>query len=139
LGIDEERIPHAPSWSYDRIIEGINRGEIRGLWVIATNTSHSWINQDEARSLLDELDFLVGQDMYATTETAQQADLVLPAAGWAEKEGTFVSSERRFGIVMRVARAPGQALADFFIFGAIADVWGCGEMFSRWTDPESVF
>src|SRR5690606_14741795 len=71
--------------------------------------------------------------------TAQQADLVLPAAGWAEKEGTFVSSERRFGIVKRVARAPGQALADFFIFRAIADAWGCGEMFSRWTDPESVF
>jgi len=139
LGIDESVIPTEPSWAYDRIIEGINRGEIRGLWVIATNTSHSWINQSDARELLDKLDFLVVQDMYSTTETAQQADLVLPAAGWAEKEGTFINSERRLGIVKRVARAPGQALSDFFIFRAIADAWGCGEVFRRWTDPESVF
>jgi len=139
LGIDESVIPTEPSWAYDRIIEGINRGEIRGLWVIATNTSHSWINQSDARELLDKLDFLVVQDMYSTTETAQQADLVLPAAGWAEKEGTFINSERRLGIVKRVARAPGQALSDFFIFRAIADAWGCSSMFDRWTDPESVF
>ncbi len=54
--------------------------------------------------------------MYPTTETAQRADLVLPAAGWGEKEGTFINSERRIGLVKRVARAPGQALSDFNIF-----------------------
>jgi len=139
LGISEEVIPDGPSWAYDRIIEGINRGEIRALWIVATNTAHSWINQDDVRDLLDKLDFLVVQDLYTTTETAERADLVLPAAGWAEKEGTFINSERRLGLVKRVARAPGQALADFWIFRAVADAWGCGSMFSRWTDPESVF
>ena len=139
LGIDEDVIPDGPSWAYDRIIEGINRGEIRGLWIIATNSAHSWINQDEVRRLLDKLDFLVVQDLYTTTETAERADLVLPAAGWAEKEGTFINSERRLGLVKRVARAPGQALADFWIFRAVADAWGCGGQFARWTDPEAVF
>ena len=94
-------------------------------------------------SILGRLDFLVVQDMYATTETAQRAHLVLPAAGWGEKEGTFINSERRIGLVKKVARAPGQALADFYIFKLVADAWGCGEMFARWTiarggvpDPE---
>ena len=67
------------------------------------------------------------------------ADLVLPAAGWGEKEGTFINSERRIGLVKKVARAPGQALADFHIFQLIAEAWGCGEMFARWTSPEAVF
>jgi assimilatory nitrate reductase catalytic subunit len=139
LGIDVERIPDRPSWAYDQIIEGIHRGTIRGLWVIATNTAHSWINQTDARELLDKLDFLVVQDLYGTTETAQQADLVLPAAGWGEKEGTFINSERRIGTIKRVKRAPGQALADFFIFKLIAEEWGCADLFEQWRTPEDVF
>jgi predicted molibdopterin-dependent oxidoreductase YjgC len=77
--------------------------------------------------------------MYHNTETAQLADLVLPAAGWGEKDGTFINSERRIGTVRKVARAPGQALADFHIFKLIAEYWGCGEMFREWESPESVF
>jgi assimilatory nitrate reductase catalytic subunit len=77
--------------------------------------------------------------MYHTTETAQLADLVLPAAAWGEKDGTFINSERRIGVVRKVARAPGAALADFHIFKLVADYWGCGEMFRQWNSPESVF
>ncbi|NND99231.1 MAG: molybdopterin-dependent oxidoreductase [Pirellulaceae bacterium] len=139
LRIDSHAIPTEGSWSYDRIIEGIRRGEIRGLWVVATNPAHSWIHQGDARELLDRLDFLVVQDMYHSTETARHADLVLPAAGWGEKEGTFINSERRYGCLKKVRKAPGSALADFQIFRAIANYWGVGEMFSEWTDPESVF
>ena len=139
LGIDEATIPHEASWPYHRILEGILRGEIRGLWVVATNPAHSWINQGMARDVLERLDFLVVQDMYHTTETAQLADLVLPAAGWGEKEGTFINSERRIGVVAKGGRAPGEALADFHIFKLIADYWGCGEMFREWESPEAVF
>ena len=124
LGIDEAHIPDAGGWAYDQIVEGIATGAIRGLWVIATNTAHSWINSSEARELLDRLDFLVVQDLYADTETAAHADLVLPAAGWGEKEGTFINSERRLGVVKQVRRAPGQALADFWIFKLVAEALG---------------
>jgi anaerobic selenocysteine-containing dehydrogenase len=79
------------------------------------------------------------QDLYPTTETARRADLVLPAAGWGEKEGTFINSERRVGVIKRVKHAPGEALADFFIFKLIADAWGCGDMFADWSSPEEVF
>ncbi len=139
LGIQKEKIPKENSWAYHEIMEGILKGKIRGLWVICTNTAHSWINQNAARDILDRLDFLVVQDMYHSTETAQMADLVLPAAGWGEKEGTLINSERRIGHIKKVRKAPGQALSDFNIFRLIAHHWGCEKMFKNWTSPAAVF
>ncbi len=139
LDIPEENIPRQGSWAYNEIIEGIRFGAIRGLWIVATNTAHSWINQTDVRELLHKLDFLVVQDMYFSTETAALADLVLPAAGWGEKDGTFINSERRIGVLRSVKKAPGQALSDFRIFRAIAESWGCGDLFRDWTSPEAVF
>jgi assimilatory nitrate reductase catalytic subunit len=139
LNIDVAQIPTQPSLAYDQIIEKILSGSIRGLWIVATNTAHSWIHQSHLRDVLDRLDFLVVQDMYTTTETAEVADLVLPAAGWGEKDGTFINSERRIGTIKRVSAAPGAALADFYIFKLIADAWGCGAMFEQWRKPADVF
>jgi anaerobic selenocysteine-containing dehydrogenase len=139
LGINVERIPDQPSLAYDQIMSGILQGRIKGLWIIATNTAHSWINQADAHAILERLDFLVVQDMYATTETVQFADLLLPAAGWGEKEGVFINSERRLGVIKQVAKAPGQALSDFRIFKLIAEAWGCGDLFRQWTSPEDTF
>ena len=139
LGIDPAVIPTRASWAYNEIIEGILRERIKGLWVICTNTAHSWINQGQVRDILGRLDCLVVQDMYATTETARMADLVLPAAGWGEKDGTFINSERRIGRIRKVARAPGQALADFSIFKLVAEYWGCGETFRTWRSPAATF
>ncbi|MCA9265693.1 MAG: molybdopterin-dependent oxidoreductase, partial [Planctomycetales bacterium] len=91
------------------------------------------------RELFDRLEFLVVQDMYETTDTARIADLYLPAAGWGEKEGTFINSERRIGLLKKVSKAPGEALADFSIFKLLAHYCGCGEMFAAWNEPEDVF
>jgi assimilatory nitrate reductase catalytic subunit len=139
LEIPVERIPTASSLAYDQILESILSRRIRGLWVIGTNPVHSWISQCDLNDVLAKLDFLVVQDMYVTTETATRADLLLPAAGWGEKEGTFINSERRIGMVRPVARAPGQALSDFRIFHAIAEAWGCADLFARWRSPSDVF
>lgn len=139
LGIPEERVTREPGWAYDQILDGVNRGEIRALWIIGTNTAHSWIDQGRARDILKKLDFLVVQDMFADTETARCAHLVLPAAAWGEKEGTFINSERRLGLLKKVSRAPGQALSDFNIFTLVAHYWGCCAMFAKWSSPEAVF
>ena len=62
------------------------------------------------------------------------------ACRWVgEKEGTFINSERRIGVIKKVAKAPGQSLADFSIFRLIAHYWGCEEMFNDWQTPEDVF
>ncbi len=138
-GLPVELIPDRPSLAYDQILEGVEAGRIKALWIIATNPGHSWISQDRIRALLGKLEFLVVQDMYSSTETAQMAHLYLPAAAWGEKEGTFINSERRIGLSRAVKRAPGQALSDFRIVRLLAEAWGCGELFQRWNNPEAVF
>ncbi|MBI5772817.1 MAG: nitrate reductase [Verrucomicrobia bacterium] len=139
LHLPVERIPAKNSLAYDQILEAVAEGKIKGLWVIATNTAHSWIDSARATGALDQLEFLVVQDMFTTTDTARHAHLILPAAGWGEKEGTFINSERRFGHVKKVSRAPGQALSDFNIFRLVAEYWGCAEMFTQWTSPQAAF
>ena len=139
LGLPDERIPSQQGWAYDQIVDGIGDGKIRALWVIATNSSHSWVHQNEFNAMLGKLDCLVVQDMYPDTETAQRAHLFFPAAGWGEKEGTMINSERRIGLVKKVRRAPGAALADFHIFKLVAEYWGCGKQFHSWRSPEEAF
>jgi len=139
LDIDVGRIPTENSLPFHKIMDGILKEEIKGLWVICTNPAHSWINQNQCKDILDRLDFLVVQDMYETTETAKMADLILPAAAWGEKEGTLINSERRIGRIKKVHKAPGDALSDFNIFRLVARYWGCEKLFSRWESPEAVF
>jgi assimilatory nitrate reductase catalytic subunit len=139
LNIPLESVPQRNSFAFDEIVRGMADGQIKALWVIATNSSHSWIDQNFFNRAAENLEFLVVQDLYTTTETAQRAHLVLPAAGWGEKEGTLINSERRVGLVKKVSLAPGQALTDFNIFRLVAHYWGCGPMFAEWNSPESVF
>ena len=139
LHIDPALIPDQSSWAYDQIIDGIDSGRIKALWIIATNTAHSWINKKRVSRLFGKLEFLVVQDMYTTPETVRHAHLYLPAAGWGEKVGTFINSERRIGLVKKVAKAPGEALSDFSIFKLVALYWGCKELFREWSTPEAVF
>ncbi len=139
LRIPQDRIPRRPSIAYDQIMDRVADGRIRALWVIGTNGAHSWIHSAAFRQAVRGLDFLAVQDLYTTTDTARLAHLLLPAAGWGEKDGTFINSERRIGLVRKVARAPGGALSDFAIFRLIAEAWGCGGMFTDWRTPEAVF
>jgi anaerobic selenocysteine-containing dehydrogenase len=139
LGIDPARIPAQNSLAYDQIVERVCDGRIKALWIIATNPIHSW--PDGARLLkgLDNLECLAVQDLFADTDTARRAHVFLPAAGWGEKEGTLINSERRLGLFKRIARAPGKALADFYIFRLIAEYWGCSDLFREMESPEHAF
>ncbi|WP_411826095.1 molybdopterin oxidoreductase family protein [Luteolibacter sp. AS25] len=139
LEIPYEHITSQGSLAYDQILDAVAEGKIKALWIVATNPFHSWIDSDKLEKLRANLDFLVVQDMYSTTESALTADLLLPAASWGEKSGCFINSERRLGTIKPVRKAPGQALSDFRIFRLIADAWGCGEFFKNWTSPEAAF
>ncbi len=139
LDMPLEVIPAEASMAYDEILAAAEAETIKGLWIVATNPFHSWIDSGRLARLREKLDFLVVQDMYHNTESALAADLVLPAAGWGEKDGCFINSERRIGTLKTVRKAPGLALSDFRIFRLIAQAWGCGEMFSKWSSPEAVF
>ena len=134
-----ECVPETNSLAYDQIIDRVKSGEIKALWVIATNSAHSWGSSDELQKALSGLELLVVQDMYPTTETAQLAHIYFPAAGWGEKDGTLINSERRIGLVKKVRRAPGEALSDFNILRLVAKYCGVGEQFKEWSSPEAVF
>jgi assimilatory nitrate reductase catalytic subunit len=139
LGLDAAIIQDKPGLTYDQIVAGVEAGRIKALWVIATNPAHSWIDQESFRRAAAKLDFLVVQDMYPNTETARMAHLVLPSAGWGEKEGVVINSERRLGLFKKVAHAPGHALADFYIFKLIAKYWGCESVLAGMDTPEQAF
>jgi anaerobic selenocysteine-containing dehydrogenase len=139
-GVDVERIPISRGWAYPDIIEGAVAKKIHALWVIATNPVVSFPNLGVLQQSLDGLDFLVVQDGFHPTPTTEVADLVLPAAIWGEKEGTYTNSERRVSKVNRAVDPPGEAHADFEIFLDLAKQIGCyEELFWGWTEPENAF
>ncbi len=139
MDMDVNLIPQKNTLAYDQIIEKVRTGEIKGLWVIATNPVHSWVDQNNLRKAFANLEFLAVQDMYTTSDTAKLAHVVFPAAGWGEKEGSVINSERRIGLFKKVSAAPGQALADFYIFKLLAKYWGCDKLFANYTKPEDAF
>lgn len=139
-GVDEAQIPRKRGLAYPDIIEATVAKKIRALWIIATNPLVSYPNQGILRQGLSNLDFLVVQDGYHPTPTSELADLVLPAAIWGEKEGTYTNSERRVSKVNKAVEPPGEARTDFDIFLSVAEKLGRREeLFPGWTKPEDAF
>ena len=118
--VDADRIPSRRGLAYPDIIEAAVAGKIRALWIIGTNPLVSFPNIDVLKQALENLDFLVVQDGFHPTPTTELADLVLPAAIWGEKEGTYTNSERRVSKVNAAVDPPGEARSDFEIFLALA-------------------
>ena len=98
-------------------------GELKAMYVIGENPMVSDPDLNHAEKSLKNLDFLVVQDIFMT-ETAQLADVVLPSACFAEKEGTFSNTERRVQRVRKAVEPPGQAREDWRITGDIATRMG---------------
>jgi assimilatory nitrate reductase catalytic subunit len=138
--IAPERIPAARGLAYPDIIEAVLSRRIRALWIIGTNPAVSFPNFGALRQALAELEFLVVQDGFHPTPTSAYAHLVLPAAIWGEKEGTYTNSERRVSKVNRAVPPPGEARSDFDIFMAVAAAMGVrDELCPGWTGPSDAF
>ena len=139
-GVSQDRIPTSRGLAYPDIIEAAVSKKVRALWIIATNPIVSYPNLDVVKQALETLDFLVVQDGFHPTPTSELAHLVLPAAVWGEKEGTYTNSERRVSKVNRAVDPPGEAKPDFEIFLTLAEKISCREeLFPGWTRPEHAF
>lgn len=100
----------------------------------------SFPNHDLLHQALESLEFLVVQDGFHPTPTTGIADLVLPAAVWGEKEGTYTNSERRVSKANRAVDPPGEALSDFEILMRTAERLGVrARLFPGWTGPRDAF
>ena len=142
--VEPEAIPHsgAPTHAM-QIFRYAEEGSIRFLWVSGTNPAVSLPELARIRSILgqDRL-FLVVQDIFLT-ETAALADVVLPAATWGEKTGTFTNVDRTVHLSEKAVEPPGQARPDLDIFLDYARRLDLkdkdGAPLVRWTDPETAF
>jgi assimilatory nitrate reductase catalytic subunit len=138
--LSPECIPTQRGLAYPDIIEGAVAGKIRALWILGTNPLVSFPNIDVLKHALGKLDFLVVQDGFHPTPTTELADLVLPAAIWGEKEGTYTNSERRVSKVNAAVAPPGEARSDFDIFLAVAERLECKDaLFPGWEKPQDAF
>ena len=113
-------VPPKPGWHLSDMFNAMGRGDLRALYVIGENPVQSEADQNRATQLLEGLELLVVQDIFLT-ETAQRADVVLPAAAGAfESEGTFTNSERRVQRVRKTLNPPGEAREDLAIICDLA-------------------
>ena len=110
-------------------------GKLDGLYVVAEDPLSSYPDRDKIAKAFDKVPFLVVQDLFLSP-TAEQADVVLPAASFAEKDGTFTNAERRIQRVRPGIPSPGEARTDGDIFSALAAKLGCSVTF---TGPEAIF
>jgi len=131
-----EDLPSAPGTNMLRMYEAIDHGDLRMLYIMGANPVLSEPNTQYVAEHLKKLEFLVVQDLFLT-ETAQLADIVLPAAAWAEKEGSFTSVERRVQWSFKALDPPGEARPDLWILVELAKRLGL-ERFFPYTSPEDV-
>jgi formate dehydrogenase (NADP+) alpha subunit len=105
------------------IMEQAKKGKIKGMYIVGENPALSFPNSRFIKEVLASLDFLVVQDMFLT-ETAKLANVVLPAASFAEKDGTFTNFEGRVQMVQKAIAPLGQSLPDWEIILRLADKMG---------------
>ena len=137
-GVPIENITRTPGRSILDIIKGLHNGDIRALWIMTTNPAVSLPNTQWVKEGLGKAEMLVVQDIFHPTETTLLADVVLAAAQWCEKEGTFISSERRIELVEKLIDPPGEAKPDYEIIWLVAHAMGFEALFP-YNSPEEVF
>jgi assimilatory nitrate reductase catalytic subunit len=120
------------------LVEAMEERRVRVLWVVCSNPLASLPDGWAARRAFAKLDLLVVQELYHPTDTSALADVLLPAAGWAEKTGTMTNSERRVALVEAAVAPPGEARPDWQIFAEVAKAIGGGDAFN-WPNAAAVF
>ena len=118
--VDPSFFPVKRGLTHTDIFPAIETGEIKGLWIVATNPMTSMANTSRIRKTLEKLELLVVQDAYSDVETNEYSHIYLPAALWAEKTGTFTNTERRVGMVNKVVEPSGDSKPDLWIFNELA-------------------
>ena len=139
LNIDPEMLPKKPTLPYNVIIQKAIEGEIKALWIVATNPRSSWINNEEFKKAAEKVDFLVVQDMYGETDTIKYCHLLLPSTGGLKKKGVLINTERRLSTINPVLEKKENELTDYDIFLGIGDALGMGSLLDKWRTPEEAF
>ena len=124
-----------PGLTVVEVMNAIHAGEVRGMYIVGENPAMSDPDLTHARAALGKLEHLVVQDLFIT-ETAQFADVILPASAWPEKDGTVTNTNRQVQLGRAALPLPGEAKPDWWIIQEIANRFGLGW---RYQHPQDVF
>ena len=119
-----KEIKGEPGYTATEMFDALESGKLKAIWIICTNPVVSMPNVHKVERALKNAAFVVVQDISHKSETTKFADLLLPAAGWLEKEGTMTNSERRISYLPKVKDPPAEALPDVEILWRFAQAMG---------------
>jgi assimilatory nitrate reductase catalytic subunit len=120
------------------LFKAVGDGRIKALWIMATNPADSMPEADRVAKALKACPFVVVSDINAETDTTAYAHVLLPAAGWGEKDGTVTNSERRISRQRPFLPLPGQARPDWWIITEVAKRMGFAAAFA-YQNPAQIF
>jgi ferredoxin-nitrate reductase len=129
--------PH-PGLTATEMFDALASDKLKAIWIINTNPMVSMPDVNATENALKKARFVVVQDISNRADTVQMADVVLPAAGWLEKDGTMTNAERRITYLPKALNAPGEALPDSEIIWRFAEKMGFGEAFN-YPDTAAVY
>ncbi|MEQ9694824.1 molybdopterin-dependent oxidoreductase [Shimia sp. SDUM112013] len=120
------------------LFDAVGRGKIKALWIMCTNPVVSLPDADKVRAAIESCDFVVVSDLSADTDTARLADVVLPATGWGEKDGTVTNSERMISRQRALLPPMGEARHDWDILSDVGRRMGWSDAFA-YANPVDIF
>jgi formate dehydrogenase major subunit len=134
-GIPFEGLSPTPGLTVTEIMDAALEGKVRGIFIMGENPMLSDPNLSHVEAALEQVDFLAVQDIFLN-ETAEMADVVLPAVSFAEKVGTFTNTERRVQLIRKALDPPGRAQPDWEILTQLANLFGHDW---RYGSPSEIF
>ncbi len=130
------KISDKPGFTATEMFQALADGHMKAIWIVTTNPMVSLPDLNMVEKGLQNAKFVVVQDISNRSDTVKYADVVLPAATWAEKNSVFTNSERRITFLPKVIDAPGEALDDTEIIKRFAEKMGFGKSFNYLNNSE---
>ena len=139
LQITDDQLMDKPTLPYNAIIEKVNSGEIKALWIVSTNPRHSWTNNETFAEAIKKLDLFIVQDIFEDTHTSQEAGVYFPVVAGTKKIGTFINTERRLSAMRPLISKAANEKSDFEVFYGVGQALGMGSLLDLWQTPQDVF
>lgn len=139
IGCRPEELIDKPTITYDKIIEGINAGEIKGLWILCTNPRHSWTNNETFAQAAKKLELFVVQDIYDDIESAEDCTVFFPVVPGIKKAGTYINMERRMSAMRPVLKREENEISDYEAVLGVGKALGMGSLLDGFATAKDCF
>ncbi|QGY29529.1 nitrate reductase [Pantoea cypripedii] len=133
-----DRVASQPGLKAVELFQAVERGEVKAVWIMGTNPAVSMPEGNRVAEALARCPLVIVSEVSAATDTSVYADVLLPAQGWGEKNGTVTNSERRISRQRSFAAPAGETKPDWWLLAQVAQRLGYGDAFG-WQHPHEIF